>query len=184
MTLRLRLRHDVAKLVNPGGVGIELGVAEGVFSERVLRKSSLSFLYGVDMYAGDRGHDIDQYRRALARLMPFRGRQTILKMRFDEALSLFPDEYFDFIYVDGYAHTGEEEGRTLVDWYPKLRPGGIFAGDDYSPDWPKVVAAVDAFCSNHGLGLNVIDCREPGSVWSEYPTWWTSKPQPLVSKQS
>lgn len=176
MNTELRLRHDVVKLANAGGVGIELGVAEGVFAERALRTSSLSFLYGVDMYAGDRCHDVDQYRRALARLMPFRTRHALIRMRFDEALELFDDEHFDFIYVDGYAHTGEEEGRTLEQWFPKLKPGGIFAGDDYSGHWPKVVEAVDRFAAARGLVLNIIDCAEPGTVWSEYPTWWARKP--------
>lgn len=133
----LRLRHDVAKLAEPGGIGIELGVAEGVFAERVLRTSKLSFLYGVDMYAGDRGHDTDQCRRALARLLRFRGRHAILRMRFDEALSLFPDNHFDFAYVDGYAHTGEEEGKTLEDWFPKVKLGGNSSGDDYGERWPR-----------------------------------------------
>lgn len=171
----LRLRHHVAKLVKVGGIGIELGVAEGVFSERILRKSTLSFLYGVDMYAGDRGHDLDQYRRALVRLMRYRGRHALLKMRFDEALALFPDAYFDFIYVDGYAHTGEEEGRTLDEWYPKLKAGGIFSGDDYSRRWPKVVAAVDLFVASKRLELNIIECSEAASIWSEEPTWWVRK---------
>ena len=175
MDPELHMRHDVVKLVRPGGIGIELGVAEGIFAERVLRTSSLSFLYGVDMYAGDRGHDIHQYLRALTRLMPFRTRHSLIKMRFDEALHLFQDDYFDFIYIDGYAHTGEEEGRTLDEWFPKLRVGGIFAGDDYSAAWPKVVDVVDAFSRSKGLELHVIDCAEPGSIWSEHPTWWIRK---------
>lgn len=175
MESQLLKREDVVKLVKSDGVGVELGVAEGMFAERVLRSSSLSFLYGVDMYAGDRGHDIDQYRRALTRLMPFRNRHSLLKMRFEQALPLFQDAYFDFIYVDGYAHTGEEEGRTLEDWFPKLRAGGVFAGDDYSTSWPKVKDVVDRFARRVGAKLQVINCAEPGSIWSEYPTWWIRK---------
>lgn len=173
----LRQRDDVALVVADGGVGIELGVAEGYFAERVLAASGLSFLYGVDMYAGDRGHDLDQYKRALRRLAPFRGRHTLLKMRFDEALDLFPDEYFDFIYVDGYAHDGEDGGRTFSDWYPKLKSGGVLAGDDYHADWPLVVANVDRFLSDKGLELHLIACRE-STHYSRYPTWFALKPGP------
>lgn len=173
----LKHRHDVVKLVKSGGVGIELGVAEGVFSERVLIHSDLRFLYSVDMYAGDRGHDVAQYRRALTRLMTHRDRNAVVKMRFDEALHLFEDAYFDFIYVDGYAHTGQESGQTLKDWFPKLKPGGIFAGDDYSRDWPKVIQTVNKFVKDNNLDLNIIECAEPGSVWSEHPTWWVRKPE-------
>jgi hypothetical protein len=174
----LRQRDDVALIAAEGGVGIELGVAEGYFAERVLAASHLSHLYGVDMYAGDRGHNLDQYKRALRRLAAFRGRHTLLKMRFDEALDLFPDEHFDFVYVDGYAHDGEDGGKTFSDWYPKLRAGGVFAGDDYHSDWPLVVANVDRFLTDKGLELHVIACSET-THYSRYPTWFALKPGPV-----
>ena len=172
---RLLKRHDILTLVRQGGVGIELGVAEAFLSERFLEQKVLSHLYSIDMYAGDRGHDNEQYFRAISRLMPFRESNTLIKLRFDEAVNLFPDQYFDFIYVDGYAHTGEEFGRTFSDFYPKLKPGGIMAGDDYCPEWPLVVDAVDRFLAVEGLALNIIDCRED-VAYSKYPTWYTIKP--------
>lgn len=168
-------RDDVIKLVRPGGVGIELGVAEGAFSERLLSHNILSHLYSVDMYAGDRKHDTQQYLRALKRLEPYRDKNTIIRMRFDEAVYLFDDGYFDFIYIDGYAHTGQEGGLTLREWFPKLKKGGIFSGDDYSPQrWPLVVQVVDDFVEKNGLELNLIDCSEDVS-YSGYPTWFAYK---------
>jgi FkbM family methyltransferase len=168
-------REDVSRLAREGGVGIELGVAAGDFSERVLNTSKLGYLYSVDMWAGDRGHGVDQYKTAIGRLHPYRDRNAILRMRFDEALGLFGDHSLDFIYVDGYAHDGEEGGRTFHEWYPKLRSGGIIAGDDYHADWPLVVQAVDAFVAHHGLELHVIQCSE--EAWnSRYPTWFALKP--------
>jgi len=172
----LKQRHDVARLLPPGAIGIELGVAEGVFAERVLSNSDIDFLYGVDMYAGDRGHDIDQYKRALARLSLFRGRSALLHMRFDQALSLFADETFDFIYVDGYAHTGEEDGATFRDWWPKLKRGGVLAGDDYDPAWPDVVRHVDAFLTARGCTGYIIPSVEKDVAYCKYPTWFTIKP--------
>ncbi len=100
-----------------------------------------------------RGHDVHQYKKAVGRLNPFKTRNSILRMRFDEALDLFPNGSCDFIYVDGYAHTGEEEGRTFRDWFPKLKSGGIFAGDDYSPEWPLVVREVDKFVAENNLKM-------------------------------
>lgn len=175
-SVELKQRYDVSLLAPPGGLGIELGVAEGVFSEQVLRRSGLSFLYSVDMYAGDRGHNDDEYRRALTRLMPHRSRNTILRMRFDEAVKLFQDNTFDFIYVDGYAHTGQESGRTLEEWWPKLKPGGVFAGDDYTEVWPHTKAAVDQFVARHRLHMEVISAEHADGPWSEHPTWWCIKP--------
>ena len=168
-------REDVTALIREGGVGVELGVAAGDFSERILQFNHVGYLFSIDMWAGDRGHGVDQYREAIARLSPYRERNAIMRMRFDEALHLFGDETLDFIYVDGYAHDGELNGATFRDWFPKLKPGGIIAGDDYAPDWPLVVAAVDAFAAENGLELHVIDCHE--DKWnSMYPTWFAMKP--------
>jgi hypothetical protein len=168
-------RDDVATLFREGGVGVELGVAGGDFSQRILERSRCAYLYSIDMWAGDRGHGMDQYREAIVRLAPYRERNATLRMRFDEALPLFDEHSLDFIYVDGYAHDGELDGQTFRDWYPKLKAGGIIAGDDYHADWPLVVAAVDAFVADNGLELHVIDCREDS--WnSQYPTWYAMKP--------
>lgn len=168
-------RDDVATLFRKGGTGVELGVAAGDFSERILKRSEIAWLYSIDMWAGDRGHDMNQYRETIVRLAPYRDRNAILRMRFDEALPLFADHSLDFIYVDGYAHDGELNGQTFREWFPKLRSGGIIAGDDYHADWPLVVEAVDRFIAENRLELHVIDCREES--WNSlYPTWFAMKP--------
>ncbi|WP_165322163.1 class I SAM-dependent methyltransferase [Rhizorhabdus phycosphaerae] len=175
LTASFERRDDVATLFSEGGVGVELGVAAGDFSDRLLRFPHIAHLYSIDMWAGDRGHGIDQYREAVMRLDQHRARNSVLKMRFDEALPLFPDDSLDFVYVDGYAHDGQLNGKTFRDWFPKLKSGGIFSGDDYSPEWPLVVEAVNAFCAEQKLELHVIDCQEDS--WnSRYPTWFAIKP--------
>ncbi len=171
----LTQRHHIVNLVEPGSIGIELGVAEGVFSERVLKHGNLSYWYSVDMWAGDRGHDVEQYKQAILRLHPYRHRNSILKMRFVQAVDLFADEYFDIVYIDGYAHTGQENGQTLEEWWPKVKKGGIFSGDDYSPEWPNVLSVVDQFAINKSRKVDVIECSEPDCTWSKYPTWWIRK---------
>lgn len=168
-------RENVVQLFKKDSVGVELGVAAGDFSERILKHDHVAYLFSIDMWAGDRGHGVNQYREAIVRLDPYRQRNMIMRMRFDEALPLFADESLDFIYVDGYAHDGELNGSTFRDWFPKLRKGGIIAGDDYSPKWPLVVSAVDRFAAANGLDVHVIDCHE--NSWnSMYPTWFAFKP--------
>jgi FkbM family methyltransferase len=168
-------RDHVANLFRQDSIGVELGVAAGDFSSRLLNYPNVSYLFSIDMWAGDRGHGIDQYREAIAALDKFRDRNTIMRMKFDEALPLFNNESLDFIYVDGYAHDGEQNGKTFNDWYPKLKRGGIIAGDDYSNDWPLVVEAVNIFAKNNNLELHIIDCHE--DTWnSKYPTWLAIKP--------
>ena len=42
----------------------------------------------------------------------------------------YPVNYFDYIYVD-VRHDFKSVYMDLVDWWPKLKPNGIFAGHDY-----------------------------------------------------
>lgn len=170
--MELKYRQDVTKLINGEGIGIELGIAEGVFHERVLQNSNL-FMYGVDMYC-DRAHDDKEYKRALKRVLQYPCRSSILKMRFDEALGMFPDNFFDLIYIDGYAHTGQENGKTLEDWWPKLKVNGVFAGDDYHERWPMVIDVVNKFVKQKNQKLQIIDCHEKVR-WCEFPTWYVIK---------
>ncbi len=172
---QLAYRADLCRFLLPDSIAVELGVAEGHFSEEILKSKNISHLYSIDMYAGDRGHDVGQYKQAFRRLSQFRGRTTLLKMRFDEALDLFDDESIDLLYVDGYAHTGEEGGKTFLDWYPKVKRGAIIAGHDFGPDFPLVVQAVQRFCSLARLELHVINDRSGGSNHSQ-PTWFAVKP--------
>jgi hypothetical protein len=171
------LRQDIVKLLPAGALGVELGVALGTNSARLLKTGRFSHLFSIDMWAGDRGHDTEQYKSALSKLLPFHDKNTTLRMRFDEAVSLFPDNYFDLVYVDGYAHTGEENGQTFNEWWPKIKPGGIMAGDDYSLEaWPMVVAAVDRFIVENNLEFHILNFENKDDPFSQYPTWVTRKP--------
>lgn len=166
-------RHDVVQLLPPApAIGIELGVAEGFFSSRMVSSGRFSTFFGVDVY-GD-AHNTEEYKRALRRV-GLTSSFKLLRMRFDEALDLFPDEYFDFVYVDGYAHGGEEGGETIFSWFRKLKVGGVIAGDDYHPDWPLVVWAVNEFVHQVGGELVLTGQTEPDNPYCRYPTWAVTK---------
>ena len=159
-------------------VGIELGVAGGSFSTRIVESGKFDKVFGVDTY-DDYYHHIDEYREAISQV-GLKSNYSLLRMTFEEALSLFPDEFFDFIYVDGFAHTGQEGGQTLADWYPKLKVGGIMAGDDYHDDWPLVQWAVNDFASALGVGLTVTEKTESHS-YNRYPSWFITKTHSAIS---
>lgn len=162
-------RHDVLRLLEEGSqlTGIELGVAGGTFSKRMLDSGRFKHFFGVDMYADH--HDVSEYKRAL-RLTDLFSPYRLLRMTFDDAFDLFDDLSFDFMYVDGYAHTGEEGGDTIYKWYSKLKIGGVIAGDDYHADWPLVVNAVNTFAELTSSELYVTELVEDIAM-CKYPSW-------------
>jgi hypothetical protein len=162
-------RQDVLRLLGDqtGLVGVELGVAAGGFSQRMVASGKFSTFFGVDMYADT--HDVDQYKTAL-RHVGLIGPYKLLRMSFDQAYDLFEDESLDFIYIDGYAHTGQEGGETIWAWARKVRVGGVIAGDDYHSDWPLVIEAVDAFATDTGFELCVTTEVE-NTDYAGHPSW-------------
>jgi len=178
--LKIQRQGILKQLEGNSNLGLELGVAEGVFSRRAIASGKFKKYIGIDMYS-DRGHDLSQYKKALSCVGIF-SEYSLLKMRFDEALDLFEDNSLDFIYVDGYAHTGEENGQTFYDWWPKLKPGGMFAGDDYDKKkWPLVYNNVNKFCEDKDIKELFVTGIVENNTWSRYPTWMAWKPQALVA---
>lgn len=172
----MRNRSDILNFVRPSGVGIELGVAEAELSAALLSKGVLRKLYGVDRYYGDRGHDAGQFDRALGNTARFGAAYTLMKMTFDEALDEFQDGFFDFVYIDGYAHTGQEQGRTIRTWYSKVRSGGVISGDDFSSHFPLVMKEVRDFAREENLVLSILPFRNRTNWASHHPSWLCVKP--------
>ena len=167
-------RHDITNYLEGNrNIGVELGVADGCLTKRLLKTGKFQILFGIDTYADI--HDTREYKKAI-NFIGIDASHKLLRLTFDDALDIFPDEYFDFIYVDGFAHTGEEGGRTLVDWYRKLKIGGIMSGDDYHEDWPLVMWAVNHFALQVGTTINLTG-QIQSDRYSQYPTWFFKKKQ-------
>ncbi len=169
----IQTREDLAKLIKKNGVAVELGVAKGDYSWAIHTARPDVNLWLVDRWSDH--HDEAEYRSALRR---FQGRKnvTILRETFTAAAAYFKPNTFDFIYIDGYAHTGQNGGETLHSWWPKLKSGGVFAGHDYHPCvWPMTVFVVNDFAAKHGLQLQFTKevSFEGGTV---YPSWYLTKP--------
>jgi hypothetical protein len=148
------------------GVGAELGVAAGDYSAAILANPKVTRLYSIDRWTDH--HDDIEFAKASKRLSEFGERSTIIRAPFHEAVTGFPDNHFDFLYFDGYAHNGQEHGQTFGDWFSKLKPGGILSGHDYCEQYPATVLEVDWLALKYGLKIQVTD-DEPRS-------WYAVKP--------
>lgn len=166
-------RMKLSKMVPSNGIGIELGVASGYFSDALLQCSNLERLFSVDAWADH--HDSEEYLLAARRLAKHGNRSVVLRMFFDDAIHLFEDRSIDFIYLDAYAHSGQENGKLITDWWSKLKPGGLFAGHDYDARWPLTVQAVDDFCANRGIEPSVLPGARTGNHQDSYASWYVFK---------
>ncbi|MBI1249530.1 hypothetical protein GC197_17030 [bacterium] len=155
------------------GFGLELGVAQGTYSKHLLEQSDLRILFSVDRWSD---HHDDVEAIAAHHLLSQHGlRSCVLRMTFEEASEIFDESIFDFIFLDGYAHLGQDGVETLITWWNKLKPGGIFAGHDYHPHWPKTIEVVDHFTARLGLKLNTTH-EDPQVVEHAFPSWYVLKP--------
>ena len=111
--------------------------------------------------------DMDaSYQTTINKLLPFGNRSSILKMESGTAAGLFGDNIFDFIYIDA-GHQYANVKRDLNLWWPKLKPGGLFAGHDYFvrpnaalEDW-GVIEAVQEHIQQYCLDLKVTKEKMP-----------------------
>jgi len=146
-----KILHDYSRFNVPNFIqkdnliGIELGVAKGDFSKKMLESNKFKLYYGVDKYSDH--HDSMEYLAALKHI-GINKSFHLLRTSFESALNIFEDNYFDFVYVDGYAHGGQEGGKTLCDWIKKVKVGGIICGDDYDSKFPLTIKAVNHLAQN------------------------------------
>jgi SAM-dependent methyltransferase len=164
-SLQLNSRGELPKLIH-GGIGIELGVRDGDFSAHLLEHSNLDLLVSLDCWSMKNFSEEPHFQRACEKLKPYGNRSVILKARFQDTVNLFPN-VFDFIYIDGL-HSYNAVARDIASWWPKLKPGGLFAGHDYLKfkhsesgyQW-GVVEAVNEHVDKYSLELNLTRAREP-----------------------
>lgn len=161
-------RLTLAAMLPPGSVWVELGVAAGAFAAAVCAARPDLHYLGIDRWADH--HDAAEMRTARNRLKPF-SQAVLCRNTFEEAARTMPEDSCDAVYVDGYAHTGQDRGRTLDLWWPKVKRGGFLCGHDYDLEkWPHTFKAVNYFAGHRGLKVQVIP--EPGG----YASWMIRRP--------
>lgn len=130
-------------LYNLPKIAVEVGVAEGRFTEEML-KWKLDELYLIDAWQhleqfGDgrmpqSWHD-NNLKEVKERIEKRQGQVHILKGLSSEMVKFIPDNSIGLIYLDG-DHSYKGALADLRAFLPKLVDGGIMAGHDYlSPDY-------------------------------------------------
>lgn len=119
--------------------GIEIGSYKGEYAKEILNKWN-GKLYLLDLWRSvDDGSYIDEtncknyndiMNTCCENIRTFENRCFMLRANADDLCNLFPNEYFDFIYIDAN-HKYDAVLNDMNKWFPKLRKGGVFAGHDY-----------------------------------------------------
>ena len=146
-------REHIAEMAmryfNKTGIAAEVGVREGDFTRHNLRHWQ-GVYYGIDAWTTDdnlpgcQGSDRDACKSFAAKLHPerrydkalratarWRDRCHLVQALSTKAAERFANGTFDWVYVDAL-HTKSAVQEDLRAWWPKLRAGGLFSGDDYS----------------------------------------------------
>jgi len=177
--VRLKLREHIALLAPEGSVGAEVGVATGQFSKRILELDHFDKFYSVDRWSDH--HGIIEETGVRNKLAPY-DKCTVVKNDAIKWLDAQEDESFGFIYIDCYAHTGQEGGSIIDAAWPKIQKGGMLAGDDYEPKYPLTIEAVDSFADRNGLSIRIYDrhldklhAGAAKSGWDRSRSWYVEK---------
>lgn len=139
--------------------GVEIGVQGGKFSKILCEANPRMEFYGIDPWLeypelavwGEQSGQDAGYEIAKARVP---ANCTLIRKKSMDALSDFPDGYFDFVYVDGN-HEFVYATMDIHFWLHKIREGGILAGHDYRPYYPRsfihVFQVVNAFTQAYDI---------------------------------
>jgi len=147
----------------------EVGVFASQNFKRFL-KSNAKLVVGVDAWIadGNPGHNdssftqevLDAQCEYFKSLMLKYPNVVLYRQWTHEAAKNFPDNYFDLIYIDA-DHSYEGVKKDLEAWWPKVKPGRFFTGDDYSHQHApvnglkfEVIRAVDEFAAKVGLPVH------------------------------
>lgn len=181
----IQSRYDLGVYLgrqNLVGRGVEVGVLKGEFS-RALLKAWPGTLYMVDAWRTHSIHDINNgghieqlqnMSEAFKNVYEFKERAVIVRHESAEAAKFFADESLDFVYIDA-GHDYKSVAADLKAWYPKVKNGGLFCGDDYldgvllyhGATLFEVKRAVDDFAKERGLTI-----IETNNTYNEFPQWW------------
>jgi hypothetical protein len=173
------------------GIGAEIGVAEGCFSEQLIKVCQPRFLYLIDTWKHNPAPEVQsdaanvsqkvqdaRFRNVLQRF-GHRGvdNTRVLIIRADSvtAARLFDFDFFDWIHIDG-DHT--RAGEDAEAYWPKMKRGAWMTGHDFTMAPPHITVrdTIKAFAYRHQVQIHVAGSASQDVYERNYPTWVIQKP--------
>ena len=154
-TKLLTTREELIKHLPKQGVVGEMGVDQGHFSKSILNLNNPKTLHLIDFWGSKR------YGQEKKKLVETKFKKEIEDQRIKidiglstEVVNIYPDNYFDWIYIDT-DHSYKTTIKELEVYRNKIKPNGFIAGHDYSlGNWDGLVRygvreAVYEFCTKY-----------------------------------
>ena len=82
------------------------------------------------------------YEQFLENMKPAENYYTPLRMTSIEAAALYKDNSLDFVFIDAN-HNYKAVKEDILAWLPKVKLGGVIAGDEYSNKSPGLIKATN-----------------------------------------
>lgn len=188
----MKTRNDLPKFLREQGlmgVGVEVGVLKGEFSNFILSNWAGEKLYLIDAWRQfleteyddfaniDHNGQLNNFAHTFMSVYKFKERAVIIRDLSVSASKLFTDKSLDFVYLDA-AHDYKSVVVDLKAWWPKIKLGGLMMGDDYVRGYEMagrvinfgVIEAVNEF-----FGKDKINLTETIENEIIAPDWWILK---------
>lgn len=170
-----KLYEEIIQRAQNGDRLLELGSFRGRSTSYLLELANKSGkdlnIFAVDHFEGSDEHaKIDYYTQFKNNMdnLQFKYPYNVIVKNSIDAANQFEDKSLDFIMIDA-SHDYENVKNDILAWMPKLKDGGVFAGDDY--DWPGVSKAVNELLTDIIVTPRAGDCCYniyAGNYWVKY----------------
>ncbi len=155
-------RKELLELLPKNGYIAELGVANGDYSSEIIQISNPKKLHLIDVWHSERYND-ELYNNVCNKFnLEINSKQIEIHKKLSyQAVEDFPDQYFDWVYIDT-SHCYEGTKKELELYASKIKKGGYIAGHDYTMgNWVKqfrygVMEAVHEFCVSNGWRIKYL----------------------------
>lgn len=145
-------KHDNTVFVE---IGAWFGKSTAYMAQKIANHNNLISFYAVDTWQGAKESEtqkniVKQYNNNIfpvfwQNMVNCKIQKYIkpIQLESTQAAKSFKNESIDFVFIDA-SHMYEAVLSDIKAWFPKVKPGGIIAGHDYSPRF-GVIQAVNEF---------------------------------------
>lgn len=160
----IKHRVDLNKLLPSNPVTAEIGVAEGQFSNHIIRNWKPSKHYMVDLWEsraeffGDAGFKQEWHNKNYQKVKKISEQFKQCEILRGPSIGMHQyvgDESLDFFHLDA-CHSFDCVINDLNAWVPKLKFGGIASGHDFLNPEYGVKEAVYTYCIKHGFEVKTL----------------------------